>query len=83
MSVRAKFYVSEVKQSLYQSQQSGTITTIKLMPVTSGSDENKEFYRWSPSGSIDLGTVNPAVVEQFHIGDEFYIDFTKAEAHDS
>lgn len=79
MSVRAKFYVSEVKQSLYHSQQSGTITTIKLMPVVSGSDENKEFYRWSPSGSIDLGTVNPAVVEQFHIGDEFYIDFTRAE----
>jgi hypothetical protein len=79
MTVRAKFYVSEVKESLYQSQNSGTLTTIKLMPVVSGSEENKQFYRWSPSGSIDLGTVNPAVVEQFHIGDEFYIDFTPAK----
>lgn len=80
MSVRAKFYVSEVKQSrnYYGGNDSGLITTIKLQPVTGNSEENKAFFRWTPAGSIDLGTVNPAVVEQFHIGDEFYIDFTPA-----
>ena len=83
MAVRAKFYVSEVKQSRYQSQGNELLTTIKLNPVVSGSEENKQFYRWSPSGSIDLGTVNPAVVEQFHIGDEFYVDFTPAATSNS
>ena len=83
MAVRAKFYVSEVKQSRYHSQGSELLTTIKLNPVVSGSEENKEFFRWSPAGSIDLGTVNPAVVAQMHIGDEFYVDFTPAARQDS
>ena len=82
MSVRAKFYVSEVRQSRtnWGSQEGELLTTIKLLPVTGTSEENKEFFRWSPAGSIDLGTVNPAVVEQFRIGDEFYVDFTSAKA---
>lgn len=81
MVVRAKFYVSEVKQSKWNSYgnaEGELLTTIKLNPVTGNSEENKQFFRWSPAGSIDLGTVNPAVVEQFHIGDEFYVDFTPA-----
>lgn len=80
MAVRAKFYVSEVKQSKnnWGGKDGELLTTIKLMPVTGTSDENKQFFRWTPAGSIDLGTVNPAVVEQFRIGDEFYVDFTPA-----
>lgn len=76
MTVRAKFYVSEVKQSRnhYGGQEGELLTTIKLQPVTGNSEENKQFFRWTPTGSIDLGAVNPAMVEQFHIGDEFYID---------
>ena len=81
MSVRAKFYVSEVKQTRtnWGSQDGELLTTIKLLPVTGNSEENKTFFRWTPSGAIDLGTINPAVVEQFHIGDEFYVDFTPAK----
>ena len=82
--VRAKFYVSEVKQSRnhYGSQEGELLTTIKLVPVTGTSNENKAFFRWTPSGTIDLGTVNPAVVANFHIGDEFYVDFTPAKTRD-
>lgn len=81
MAVRAKFYVSEVKQSKnnYGGTNGELLTTIKLAPVSGNSEENKQFYRWTPSGSIDLGTLNPAVVEQFSIGAEFYVDFTPAE----
>lgn len=78
MTVRAKFYVTEVKQSRnhYGGQEGELLTTIKLAPVVGTSEENKAFFRWTPSGTIDLGTVNPTVVEQMHIGDEFYVDFT-------
>lgn len=81
MAVRAKFYVSEVKQTRnnYGGKEGELLTTIKLQAVTGTNDENKAFFRWTPSGSIDLGTVNPTVVEQFRIGDEFYIDFTPAK----
>ena len=80
MTVRAKFYVSEVKQSKnnYGGTDGELLTTIKLMPVTGNNEENKQFFRWTPSGSIDLGTVSPDVVKQFRIGDEFYIDFIRA-----
>ncbi|HEV2237558.1 MAG TPA: hypothetical protein VGR57_12920 [Ktedonobacterales bacterium] len=84
MAVRAKFYVSEVKQSRYHGSSGGSapelLTTIKLAPVNANSEENKQFFRWTPAGSIDFGTVNPAVVAQMHIGDEFYVDFTPVEA---
>lgn len=80
MTVRAKFYVSEVKQSKnsWGGTEGDLLTTIKLAPVSGTSDENKAFFRWTPTGSIDLGTVNPDVVAQMHIGDEFYVDFTPA-----
>ena len=85
MAVRAKFYVSEVKASKnnYGGKDGEVLTTIKLQPVSGTSEENKQFFRWTPAGSIDLGTVNPAVVEQFHIGDEFYIDFTPASEREA
>jgi len=82
MAVRAKFYVSEVKQSRnhYGGAEGELLTTIKLQAVAGTSEENKQFFRWTPTGAIDLGTVNPEVVSQFRIGAEFYIDFIPAEA---
>lgn len=78
MNVRAKFTVTEKAQRKYGA--SGELqTTVKLSPVTSGSDENKEFYHYTPSGSIDLGTINPQVVDSFELGKEYYVDFTPAE----
>lgn len=81
MAVRAKFYVTAITQtkSNWNGQDGEILTTVKLAPVSGGSEENKQFFRWSPAGSIDLGTVNPAVVAQMHIGDEFYVDFTPAK----
>ena len=81
MTVRAKFYVTELKQSKnnWGGNEGEVLTTVVLAPVNSTSEENKKFFRWTPVGKIDLGTVNSDVVRQFHIGDEFYVDFTPAE----
>lgn len=70
MSVRAKFKVSSVTEI------EGGLKSVKLQPVTSGSQENAEFYKWTPSGSIDLSTINEAASAQFKPGLEFYVDFT-------
>jgi hypothetical protein len=67
--VRAKFYVTEVVQT----QNGGRV---RMMPVTSGSKENETFFKWTPSGSLDMGTVNEEALKQFVPGGEFYIDFT-------
>lgn len=72
MSVRAKFKVESVTSNGVEGG------NVKLTPVMSGSPENESFFRWSPWGAIEIGTVNEAAFAQFEIGAEFYVDFTKA-----
>ncbi|RUU99451.1 hypothetical protein EOB36_20455 [Mesorhizobium sp. M6A.T.Cr.TU.017.01.1.1] len=43
-----------------------------------GSDENNTYSRFSPSGMLSLTVVNPALIGTFAEGEEFYLDFTKA-----
>ncbi|WP_292722413.1 hypothetical protein [Mesorhizobium sp.] len=43
-----------------------------------GSDENNTYSRFSPSGMLSLLVVNPALIGTFAEGEEFYLDFTKA-----
>ncbi len=54
--------------------------TVKLAPVYSDKPgtENKTFWDYTPSGSIELGTINPAAWQQFELEREFYVDFTPA-----
>ena len=75
MSVRAKFKVQEI------SQRDGYQPThvIKLYPVTNGSPENESFYRFTPSGLIELAVVNDQTAKNFELGKEYYVDFTPAE----
>ncbi len=73
MTVRAKFTVYSIARTTYGH-------TIALQPVTSGSEENKAFFKATPGGKIELTTINDAAMEAFgNPGDSFYVDFTKAE----
>jgi hypothetical protein len=78
MAVRAKFKVKSITRSEHWDKSKGELQTIKLAPVMSGSEENKEFYAASPSGVIELGTVNESARKQFELGKEYYVDFTPA-----
>lgn len=72
--VRAKFRVESIARTMNGGH------TVTLSPVTSGSEENKAFYKATPYGSIALNTINDAAVRAFgDPGDLFYIDFTPAE----
>ena len=75
--VRAKFKVQSITKSLFLKDEEGS--TIKLNPVYGDSPENKEFYKWTPGGSIELGTINAKAAESFKLGSEYYVDFTPAE----
>ena len=46
-------------------------------PVTGHSEENKQFFKFTPYGKLEMGIVNPAV--QFEVGKEYYLDITIAE----
>lgn len=71
MSVRAKFKVDSVTNNEHGG-------SVKLSPVTSGSEENEKFFKWTPWGAIEIGTVNADALQQFKPGAEFFVDFTAA-----
>lgn len=76
MTVRAKFFVCRVGQTVYGGGKPQT--EIELQAVGGGSEENKQFFQYTPSGNIKLGVLNEAAAAQFSIGQEFYVDFTPA-----
>lgn len=71
-SVRAKFYVDHV------TKYKGEHGSVVLLPVTSGSEENKTFWKYTPSGKLEM-TINSSALDAFTPGQEFYLDFTPVE----
>lgn len=51
MAVKARFYVNQVAKN------ASGYTTVKMNPSTKG-EENKDWAKYTPSGSIEL-TINP------------------------
>lgn len=75
--VRAKFVCSTIMTSKFNKDDDG-VSKVTLTPVMDGSDENKEFWKWTPSGHIEMDITNEAAVKYFELGEEYYIDFKKA-----
>lgn len=71
MNTRTKFKCDEVTQTVYGGR-------IKLSPVVSGSEENEKFFKYTPYGQMEIGTINQEVIQQFIPGNEYYVDFTPA-----
>ncbi len=88
--VRAKFKLDryEVSEMLRKKDPKGgweqsnlekvEARTLILSPVGGNSPENATFWAATPSGSINLGTVNPEAWAEFKLGEEYYVDFTLA-----
>jgi hypothetical protein len=73
--VRAKFKVQSYETSLDRGEE---LRTIKLTAVYDGSPENKQFFKWTPNGTISIGVLNRSAWEQFALGEEKYVDFVSA-----
>lgn len=70
--VRAKFRCDSKEQS-------GDGFYLRFSAVTCGSPENDNFFKWTPSGQLGMGTINEAAAAQFEVGKEYFLDFTPAE----
>lgn len=82
MSVRAKFYVGEKtvrSNHPHPNADNQPMEVVTLYPVNGNSEENASFFKWTPSGKIELGVLNPEAAKQFEPGKEYYVDFTPAE----
>ncbi|MHB8077416.1 hypothetical protein [Desulfosporosinus fructosivorans] len=51
---------------------------VTLEPVTHGSFENESFFKWTPYGKMEFGTLNEESAKQFIPGKEYYIDISSA-----
>lgn len=71
--VVAKFQVDQV--TISQSQ-----TRVEMSPVTCGSPENENFFRWTPSGKITMDCTLPHVGSTFVPGREYSVQFFAAES---
>ena len=78
--MRAKMRVMNVDDS-YEGQEELTFSAVaKSEPYDEeGSDENNSYARWTPSANLTMTVQNPALFGQYKVGDEYYLDFTKAE----
>lgn len=56
---------------------SGDSEVLIMAPVTTGSEENKSFAKWTPWGKLELGISNPNLLGTFNPGDEYLVNFTK------
>ena len=50
--------------------------TIRLSPVTGNSLENKEFWKYTPSGTFEFNSINPDAFEYFRLGEEYRVVIT-------
>jgi hypothetical protein len=50
-----------------------------LSPVVQGSEENRSFSMYTPSGEIKLHITNPDAIDFFEPAHEYYVEFRKAE----
>lgn len=94
MSVRAKFKVDEIRRShtsrmidpakgyYPDNLERVEMRTVVMSPVYTNNDpehENTKFWNASPSGKLELGTINPEAWRHFELGKEYYVDFHPAE----
>lgn len=73
MQVKAKFQVQLI------TKHQGGAQTVSMAPVIGGSDENKSWSQYTPSGKLEMYITNPDAYNQFEPGDEFYVTLEKAE----
>jgi hypothetical protein len=72
MNARCKFKCINLEENEYG-------CNVKLDVVSSGSEENKTFFRFTPSGELKIGLVQTDIAHAiFKPGQEYYVDIQPA-----
>ena len=70
MTVRAKLVLSAVTERTYGKTLRFDAQYDNTIP------EDQRFQKATPSGFCELSIDNPAALEQFKLGDAYYVDFS-------
>jgi len=75
MIIRAKFQCTYVEDHPEYEQK-----LVTFFAVTSGSEENKSFSKYTPSGNLNMSiSYDTQASDFFEQGKEYYLNFSKAE----
>lgn len=82
MTVRAKFsVVSKIANGVSHVDGGTSLVTLTTVYSDDPASENKAFTESTPSGQISITIAdNKPALEQFVVGGEYYVDFTKVIA---
>jgi hypothetical protein len=76
MITRCKFSCQVVRKTFAREGDSGKfVYEAEFSAVCTGSKENEEFFKWTPSGSLKIGVYKEDV---FQPGKDYYIDISEA-----
>lgn len=82
MNVRAKFRCTQIIKTCYAGNDAPVdMVQVKLSAVYG--ETNKTWSKWTPSGELTMTINNPAALEQYHVGEFYFLDFTDAPAKEA
>lgn len=78
-TTRCKFHCNEVIKRSHRNhgEPDSFLYEAKFSVVYDGSPENKEFFKWTPTGNLSVGVYKE---DRFQPGQDYYIDITPAAA---
>jgi hypothetical protein len=87
MNMRAKFLITKVTQHRKDGLPEGEVVgeALEMIAVCSkpfdkdGYSEDNTFAKYTPTAYCSLTILNPALLNQYKVGDKYYSDFSKAE----
>ncbi|NTG73286.1 hypothetical protein G6M02_08085 [Agrobacterium rhizogenes] len=71
--------VSRSKFKLVSKNENQAGFSLNFEPVTSGSAENDRFFKFTPWGKLEIGTINADAANGYKVGKEYYLDLIEAE----
>lgn len=76
MSVRAKF---KCQSKVMHGEGNQQYAALSFNASYGEGKDNKDWSRWTPSGSLTMSITNPSAFDWFEVGKEYYLDFSEAE----
>lgn len=76
--MRAKMRVTDVSPVSEGIEQLNFTAVAASSYPEDGSDENNTYAQYTPLAELSMEVKNPILIGKFAIGDEYYLDFTKA-----
>ncbi len=75
MSVRAKF---KCQSKVMHGEGDGQFAALSFSASYGEGRDNKDWSKWTPSGTLTMSITNPSAFVWFEVGKEYYLDFTEA-----